>query len=828
MIEQKNFQRLSFCFVMFSAIAAVLVGLGQESWYLPILVCTSAIAAYFFTDKFGWIYLPRYVVYIGMIAGAFLAGYEYFTQMRSNQLLWVGNLLVYVQIPLFFQKKEKRVFEQWGVFLLLELVVAALVNDNVLYGILMLPVLAVGSAALLALAEYASYQRHNESNSESTSMFWRLLHWIGVEKLTSRGVSGLKLSASGGLNQSLGNRVEFEPSRWRSSIIPFALAMLIFSIGYFYMLPRLYSESFDGEGLGWGGSRVGFSEQISLQFVGNLLRNESPAFRMSMVNESTTKTYRPNQPPYIRGTVVHRYIDGPGRGFWQPSDRDNSNGKQNSLRDLMTQQECDDDLLKRRDSVRVNVAERSPFGSVVCSIPPYAQIENSPFRTSRRDWRLVDLRSNYSGANPPKRRYSFLTYGFVGGQESPILEDQSDVFAEKQASSFSSYGNSVIEYPESLNILRPEIDRILSASEKPLESKIAKALFLENHLANSSLYEYTLSLTGPKDPGIDPIADFLLNKRRGHCQYFASALALMLRAQGIPTRLVVGFRPSEYNDIGGYFQVSQSHAHVWVEAYFTLDEMGQADESVRIGIPVPSWARSGVWLRLDPTPPVDGSNAGGSFRSSGTQTFDAMQDFWDEMVINMDKSRQGGLFSLFGDSSEGTYARFWVQIQTLLSRMQSSRFVGGFLSPDRWFSWRIAIAFFALAASLLVVYKGLMKFFPNLVPKSLRGKSAVLRRTYSKIEFYEKLIKLLRSLGLRRQPHQTPQEFLWAAGDALKRADLSLDMEQLSSLFYAKRFGQSETLDPDQAACISANLKSLDEAIRGGLKNKIKALSPTL
>jgi hypothetical protein len=205
-----------------------------------------------------------------------------------------------------------------------------------------------------------------------------------------------------------------------------------------------------------------------------------------------------------------------------------------------------------------------------------------------------------------------------------------------------------------------------------------------------------------------------------------------------------------------------------------------------------------------------------------------MQDFWDEMVINMDKSRQGGLFSLFGDSSEGTYARFWVQIQTLLSRMQSSRFVGGFLSPDRWFSWRIAIAFFALAASLLVVYKGLMKFFPNLVPKSLRGKSAVLRRTYSKIEFYEKLIKLLRSLGLRRQPHQTPQEFLWAAGDALKRADLSLDMEQLSSLFYAKRFGQSETLDPDQAACISANLKSLDEAIRGGLKNKIKALSPTL
>ena len=124
MIQQKNFRRLSFCFVLFSAIASILLGLGQESWYLPILVCTCALAAYFCTDRLGLLYLPKFLVYVGMIAGALLAGYEYLTQMRSNQLLWVGNLLVYVQLPLYFQRKEKRVFEQWGIFLLLELVVA--------------------------------------------------------------------------------------------------------------------------------------------------------------------------------------------------------------------------------------------------------------------------------------------------------------------------------------------------------------------------------------------------------------------------------------------------------------------------------------------------------------------------------------------------------------------------------------------------------------------------------------------------------------------------------------------------------------------------------
>jgi hypothetical protein len=201
-----------------------------------------------------------------------------------------------------------------------------------------------------------------------------------------------------------------------------------------------------------------------------------------------------------------------------------------------------------------------------------------------------------------------------------------------------------------------------------------------------------------------------------------------------------------------------------------------------------------------------------------------MQDFWDEMVINMDKSRQGGLFSLFGDSSEGTYARFWVQLQTLFSRLQSSRFIGGFLSPDRWFSWRVAGAFIAIAASLLVLYKLVQRFFPNLIPKRSRSKSSTRGRNYSRIEFYERLVKLLRSLGMKRQPHQTPQEFLELVGDSLRRADLDLNMKQLACVFYAKRFGQQDSLAPEQAEWVQATLKSLEEAIRNGLKKKLKSV----
>lgn len=159
--------------------------------------------------------------------------------------------------------------------------------------------------------------------------------------------------------------------------------------------------------------------------------------------------------------------------------------------------------------------------------------------------------------------------------------------------------------------------------------------------------------------------------------------------------------------------------------------------------------------------------------------------------------------------------------------MQSSRFVGGFLSPDRWFSWRVAVAFIAIAASLLMLYKAIQRLFPNLFPKTWRRNSTRQRRSYSRIEFYEKIIKLLRSLGLRREPHQTPQEFLQIAGDALGRADLTVDMKKLSTAFYAKRFGENDELDPDQLASVQTTIKSLEDAIRNGLKKKIKSLSPS-
>ena len=108
------------------------------------------------------------------------------------------------------------------------------------------------------------------------------------------------------------------------------------------------------------------------------------------------------------------------------------------------------------------------------------------------------------------------------------------------------------------------------------ETPAQRARAIEGHLRQD--YGYTLELLSK--PVDDPLAYFLFVRKKGHCEYFASSMAVMLRTLGIPARVVNGFRGGEYNDLTGSYIVREKDAHSWVEAYFP--EYG--------------------WVTFDPTP----------------------------------------------------------------------------------------------------------------------------------------------------------------------------------------------------------------------------------
>jgi len=128
-----------------------------------------------------------------------------------------------------------------------------------------------------------------------------------------------------------------------------------------------------------------------------------------------------------------------------------------------------------------------------------------------------------------------------------------------------------------------------------------------------------------------PLDDFLFAHRSGNCEYFASAMAVMLRIAGIPARVVGGYRGGYYNAVGGYYAVPQKNAHVWVEAFF---------------------AKQG-WLRVDPTPAaVDGfmAPAGRGLRFRLMIAVDIIRYYWTVFVINYDFQKQVNLLSGIGST----------------------------------------------------------------------------------------------------------------------------------------------------------------------------------
>src|SRR5207302_4337115 len=128
-------------------------------------------------------------------------------------------------------------------------------------------------------------------------------------------------------------------------------------------------------------------------------------------------------------------------------------------------------------------------------------------------------------------------------------------------------------------------------------------------------YKYTLELTW--DPGDQPISTFLFSAKAGHCEYFASSMAILLRAAGIPTRIVNGFLMGEYNPVGDDYIIRQSDAHSWVEVY------------------VPGHG----WMEFDPTP-ADPNHSEFSLGMQMAHYVDAMELVWNSYVLVYDSSAQ--------------------------------------------------------------------------------------------------------------------------------------------------------------------------------------------
>jgi transglutaminase-like putative cysteine protease len=291
---------------------------------------------------------------------------------------------------------------------------------------------------------------------------------------------------------------------------------------------------------------------------------------------------------------------------------------------------------------------------------------------------------------------------------------------------------------------------------------IAKAI--ESQLQQDYGYSLDMKATGP-----DPLADFLFNVKAGHCEYFSTAMAVMLRTHGIAARVVNGFLPGEYNEAAGAYTVRQSDAHSWVEVYFP---------------------ESRAWVTFDPTPLAGRTDPVSQGLTAQLGKYAAAFElFWFQYVVGYDQQEQRSLATSLNTQL--------FSLRHSLTRAANN--VSNSLAANR----RVLIFGGAAVVGVLLLFLMGNRIRRFGWRRGLSLQAAQASDDHSSVVFFEKLMSLLARRGMQRDSHLTPLEF---AGSLDFQAALTI-----TRAYNRVRFG-GQKLSPAELRDIERTLQELEGA----------------
>ena len=379
-----------------------------------------------------------------------------------------------------------------------------------------------------------------------------------------------------------------------------------------------------------------------------------------------------------------------------------------------------------------------PIGTNIFFLAPWARQVSGEYRVLQ-----VDAGGAVSNLDSLRAISVYEADSDVSTPSSDQLRAKTDFFPR--------FALSYLQLPK----LDARIPQLAAEIAGPASNNYDKAVAVERYLKTH--YGYTLQL--PRSPVADPLSNFLFERKQGHCEYFASSMAVMLRTLRIPARVVNGFRSSEFNDLTGNYVVRAKDAHAWVEAYF------------------PGYG----WITFDPTPAGAIESTTGWGRAM--LYLDAAASFWREWVISYDSSHQYilGQTVLTGTRSSWDRSRSWVRLRyaKLLNRARQSQ-KDFERAPWSWFVGGAAIALLLLLLANAGRIARLMRNWRlQAHPERSPDEAAAM--------WYRRMENHLARRGMHKSSTQTAQEFM----AVIKDVRLQQPVARFTEAYEAARFGKS-------------------------------------
>jgi len=720
-----------FSLYLLIGLAALVMTVAQGSIYFSLFVFVCFTACWYIEKKDANI--EEGVASWLTVAGFIGAVVEYF--IIYDFIKSMSHFLVYVTIIKLLQKKKQRDYGLLMLISLINIMVAAILTVKMYY----LPFLLF--YALLAAYVLIVFQdkRTREDIQEE------------MERKGSVGKALYIKRPLGGFSSTL------------VTIFSLGLPMVFLTFVFF---PRFTAAIWHARVTKTPVPAVlvtGFSEEVELDDIGQILEKTDPVMAVSLYKDD--KPYIPKDDLYWRGISFQNYDgsaweefqDGRGRGRYYSTEKVPLSLIRR-LPNCPVEDITQEVILQPLDS-RIVFSLYAPIRFESTALHSIEYCETSEVLTTAHD------------------RWFPLKYKVVSRIPRPLEEDL--------RSAPSNYPMHIVRQylplPEQISPRVYALAREAAPDDKyptPFDKARAIEMFL------SANYHYTFNIRHSLD--VEPVEDFLFNLKEGHCEYFASAMVVLLRSLGVPCRLVNGFRNGEWNRLGDSYLIRQNDAHSWVEVYFP--DIG--------------------WITFDPSP-LMGSPAlpGPSLPWIGNfrQLLDLLEIRWYSYIIGYEEY-QAKVYKAVERASNALGRRI------LGGRLRRGRFlIGGRRITPLGASWTgplITVIGLSLltAAVLFVLFFRWAIMRPFIIVFKFFKSHATVYLPYPQVKFYRQLLLILSRKGFKREPTFTPMEF---ARHIISRAGETLrPVSEITEAFYRVRFGR-ENLKKEEMSRIRELLRYL-------------------
>ena len=714
--------------------------LSDELPQVTVLLCVTGIVVSWWwepprvdLERWSWLFTGLALIAFGYGVLSFMSG--------ADLVVTGAELLLFLLVAKLFGRRVARDYQQVSILSFLMVVASTALNGEISFGLFFLGYVLTSTWSLMLLhlrkdMEENYLGRLAPGAGAAARIEARLGSGVGERLLASRRIVDPRFFAGTGA----------------VSLAIFAGAALLF-----LFIPRI------GFGLFFSKARstvnmAGFSDGVRLGGHGVIKDDDTVVMRVEV-----SAPFSGREAPYLhwRGVAFDQY----SRGEWRRSSRAPATAKRVSVYGGMVTHSLLYDVSRARDESvadRIQGAVRQevylePLGYDVlfgASMPAAFRVASS-YRERPRDERNDEIRRGHTTG---------IKYTVYSHPEPPPADQL------RRAPKLLPAGYEVyLQLPDEIT---PRVHELARELTRGAVTDYDKAVAIQTYLHRN--LTYTLQMVSPQ--GREPIDFFLFERRRGHCEYFSSAMAVMLRAVDVPARNVNGFLGGEWNEYDDYIAVRAGDAHSWVEVYFS----------------------GAGWVTFDPTPAatVDRLGRGGSaILERLGRLADTLRFKWFKWVIEYDLERQLGVFkqlgSYFRGGASAALGKRWRGVRDLLGRHRTATAI-------------VTTLVLAAVLALMTWRRRRKRQAAGVAPARVRRQRDPVAALY---------LAALRALGRRgwpRPPAATPREH----ARALTRAGApgADELGELTELYYRAEYGAPSGTEQQGRARQLA--RSIDDALR--------------